>query len=68
MNYSELKAFPGLGQDGLTMRDYFAANAMAQFLRDQMSAPSDLHTNWLDSVAIDAYSMADSMMRARGQS
>jgi len=44
------------GQDGMTLRDYFAAQAMQGMLNGT--------TNY-ENIAKFAYLMADSMMRAR---
>ena len=56
-------AFPGYGETGITMRDYFAAHAITSMV--------NLHN--LDefgqingkSVALTAYAIADEMMEAR---
>jgi len=57
-------AFPIVVRDiifgGMTMRDYFAAKAM-QGLTQNMEAWSLQE----DSVALEAYKMADAMIRAR---
>ena len=51
---------PGLPQyDGMTLRDYFAAKAMQGFLATvKVGCPDDL-------IAIDAYNLADAMLKAR---
>ena len=46
-----------LTQNGMTLRDYFAAKAMQTFLLDKRPSMQD--------DAIDAYKMADAMMKAR---
>jgi hypothetical protein len=53
---------PGLPQyDGMTLRDYFAAKAMQGFLATvKVGCPDDL-------IAIDAYNLADAMLKARGE-
>ena len=43
--------------NGMTLRDYFAAKAMQTFLLDKRASMQD--------DAIDAYKMADAMMKAR---
>jgi hypothetical protein len=53
------KAFPNphlIGETGMTLRDYFAAKAMAEM-------------NWLDKVksAKACYEYADAMLKAREQ-
>ena len=47
-----------LAQDGMTLRDYFAAKAMQADLTGYDGA------NW-SRVATQAYQMADAMMKAR---
>ncbi len=44
---------------GMTLRDYFAAKAMQTFLLDKRGSMQD--------TAIDAYRMADAMLKARGE-
>ena len=51
------------GNKGMTLRDYFAAKAMQEFL-DEVGSQSD--QAWFDQIAKNAYSMADTMMKARG--
>ena len=44
---------------GMTLRDYFAAKAMQGFLSTvKVDCPDDL-------IAIDAYNLADAMLKAR---
>ena len=47
---------------GMTLRDYFAAKAMAGFLTTESF--SDHYT---DGIAAAAYHMADAMLKARGE-
>jgi hypothetical protein len=47
---------------GMTLRDYFAAQAMQALLRQY---PDHLMNSPASEVASDAYSMADAMMKAR---
>jgi hypothetical protein len=56
-------AFPtGTAFQGMTLRDFFAAKAMQALCSRSES------DNWTtDEVAIDAYSYADSMLKAREQ-
>ena len=58
MSDEEQQAFPDglLNQDGMTLRDYFAAKAM-QALIDNDTLFSD--------IAIQAYQLADAMLKAR---
>ena len=48
--------------DGLTLRDYFAAKAMQGLLSGLLANGMDL--TW-SGVAVDAYRQADAMMKAR---
>jgi hypothetical protein len=70
MNYVQMRSAPAfpvsfkwgkeLGQyNGMTLRDYFAANAMQGFAACDDGFPS------VESVAINAYKWADAMMKAR---
>ena len=61
-------AFPISGSqyrhtEGMTLRDYFAAKAMQEFL-DEVGSQSD--QAWFNQIAKNAYRMADTMMKARG--
>jgi len=62
MNYVQMTnapAFPdGLGKKGMTLRDYFAAQAMQGMIVDVVQPQYDY-------IAETAYSMADAMMKAR---
>ena len=49
-------------QNGMTLRDYFAARALQNF-RDQIGSESG--QEWFDKVAKGAYRMADAMLKAR---
>jgi hypothetical protein len=54
-----MKAFPNMaGQQGMDLRDYFAAQAMQAYL----TGDYDLYPN---EVAEKAYQVADWMMKAR---
>lgn len=61
-------AFPipayGVHKGGMTLRDYFAAKAMvyrAQAMTSYMASPD----SWAEEVAINAYKLADAMLRER---
>jgi hypothetical protein len=70
-----LPAFPAMHYDladnehGLTMRDYFAAQALPRIIDYWMKPVPD--TFQLPEVALaiagEAYDMADAMMKARGE-
>ena len=47
-----------IDQNGMTLRDYFAAKAMQAELTGYQG-------EWYDRVAKEAYKMADAMMKAR---
>ena len=51
-------------QDGMTLRDYFAAKALQGFCAyGALSNPDHGHT--IDDVVADAYDAADAMLKAR---
>ena len=50
-----------LYQPGMTLRDYFAAKAMAGYL----ASPTYLHACEQLEIAMSAYQMADAMLQAR---
>lgn len=56
------QAFPytGLGSDGMTLRDYFAAKAMAVLMTSAWNIPHG-------ELASKAYWFAEEMMKAREQ-
>jgi hypothetical protein len=65
-----MKAFPytdkhnNFVQQGMDLRDYFAAKAMQLFLHDSQK----IHGQWnSESIAQDSYGMADAMMEARSK-
>jgi hypothetical protein len=62
---------PGLHRaehnNGMTLRDYFAAKAMPSVYTDYCESANVIgfEENWRDGVALDAYAMADAMLKAR---
>jgi hypothetical protein len=55
---------PGVGDNGgwgMSLRDYFAGQAMASGLGKEMSGTGE----YFDRIAINAYAVADAMLRAR---
>ncbi|WP_145592721.1 hypothetical protein [Yersinia bercovieri] len=54
--------------EGMQLRDYFAKEALglcyAQYLN--YAAVEGFQENWRTGVALDAYMMADAMIKARG--
>jgi hypothetical protein len=62
----DISAFPtpahNLTNDGMTLRDYFAAKAMQVVLYQCDCFPDE---DWRMGVALDSYQMADDMLKAR---
>ena len=56
-------------QQGMTLRDYFAAKAMQTYMADEnlMEVYSALGKNVKKEVSTIAYMMADAMLEARGK-
>lgn len=52
-------AFPDTIQAGMTLRDYFAAHALAEVTRGVGT------TGWQETSAWNAYSLADAMLHER---
>ena len=51
-----------LTDPGMTLRDYFAAQAIGPLLQQIETYPNE---NWRLGLAIDAYAMADAMLAVR---
>lgn len=71
MTNKNIPAFPRpfsgtkqFAQEGMTLRDYFAAQAMQSFT-NEVGWKSD--QKWFDEIAEGAYRQADAMMKAREQ-
>ena len=65
VNMRNQHAFPTsqiADSDGMTLRDYFAAKAMQNFL-STVGWNSD--QKWFDEISVGAYRMADAMLKAR---
>ena len=54
-------------QEGMTLRDYFAAKAMQTLLSSEYTSQHGLHEGWMDALAHESYMVADAMLKARGQ-
>ena len=54
----------GTTSKGMTLRDYLAAKAMAV---DYTLVKNFTDPDWRYGIALDAYKMADAMLKARGQ-
>lgn len=68
-------AFPQEGHSGdvhyhpgLTLRDYFAAQAITGLLAVAQAENTLGGINWAESIATDAYMLADAMMAEREKS
>ena len=65
-------AFPSHGsmgevvQEGMSLRDYFAANAMQALMRPEYYEVDTVQG--IEAIAANAYDLADAMLRARGES
>jgi hypothetical protein len=55
-----------VAQDGMSLRDYFAAKAMQGFL--QYSATKGIYTPPDNELAKASYDLADAMLKARDKS
>lgn len=68
-------AFPGLHpsaecrykEEGMTLRDYFAAKAVTVLFSTYAASADKVgwDVGWQTGIAIDAYSVADAMLKAR---
>ena len=56
-----------IGNKGMTLRDYFAAKAIQSLMTNFLAKELDLEDpmGWQEGLAMDAYSMADAMLKAR---
>ena len=62
------EGFNGWGQpfQGMTLRDYFAAEAMKPLIENFLRNDLHLHEHeWMEGLSMDAYSMADAMLKER---
>ena len=61
------QAFPDENNYGISKRDYFAAEAMKPLIQSFLDKDLDMTDpdGWMDGLAMDAYSMADAMLKAR---
>lgn len=53
------------GDAGMSLRDYFAAKAMAGGITAGKDMPMRGYEGWRDEFALEAYRYADAMLRAR---
>lgn len=60
------QAFPDENNYGMSKRDYFAARAMTALMEHFLVEKLHLVDNhWMSGVAMDAYAMADAMLKER---
>lgn len=61
-NWQKIAPMSSGYNEGMTLRDYFAAKAMQSMncREDYVDAPAD-------AIALDAYALADAMMKARSE-
>ena len=50
---------------GMSLRDYFAAKAMATLLGSEYTSDRGLYEGWSKALAYEAYLIADAMLAAR---
>lgn len=65
-----MKAFPTHREEGMELRDYFAAKALSALMykayKDMERGDYDeLGSSWLDGLAEEAYELADALLIAR---
>lgn len=60
------KAFPSGSSGGMTLRDYFAAQAMNGLLSLAAQIKTEVGESIATSVAKQSYAAADAMLAARG--
>jgi hypothetical protein len=65
------EGFNGWGkpQEGMSLRDYFAAQALPAMITSFLDKDLDMTDphGWMEGLAMDAYSMADAMMKQRSE-
>ena len=59
-NWTQMAPMSSGYDEGMTLRDYFAAKAMQGIVSKEAS-----HVSWVEEYAKNAYKMADAMMKAR---
>jgi len=67
--HSETDEFIHHAQAGMTLRDYFAAKALQSLITNFLNKDLDQTDpyGWMGGLAMDSYSMADAMMKARDE-
>ena len=58
-----------LSYTGMSLRDYFAAQALPAMITSFLDKDLDMTDphGWMEGLAMDAYSMADAMMKQRSE-
>lgn len=54
-------------QDGMTLRDYFAAKAMQGIICTNEFAPSNLAKDFPERASVKSYEIADAMLKERSK-
>ena len=71
LNYENPAAFPSdpnCGFSGMTLRDYFAAKALAAILTHEKNIVClAINKGGPEAIACDSYVMADAMLKARSK-
>jgi len=60
------RGFENLGQEGMSLRDYFAAKAMAALISGAMADGSKFGSGDPVRVSLTAFFVADAMLKVRG--
>jgi hypothetical protein len=60
-----MKAFPTHREEGMTLRDYFAAKAMQEFISEMPLVWTENTISTINIATKMAYRVADAMMKAR---
>lgn len=53
--------------NGMTLRDYFAAKAMQTFLGSEYTSEHGLTEGWMKSLSRESYLVADAMLAERNK-
>ena len=51
--------------DGMTLRDYFAAQAMQGLMHNYHPCDFLEHNGWIEDISMASYQLADAMLKAR---
>jgi len=53
------------GSNGMTLRDYFAAQAMQGLMHNYHPCDFLEHKGWIEDISMASYQLADAMLAAR---